>query len=105
MSGPIWLIIFLDVGIHQFPFLTNSSLQCAEKELWTIFIYIIWSLTGEQCDCGLLCCSCVCHSVSMFIDNRLVPTDGNENVEHLLEISLFMVIGLFNFYVGRAVWY
>eukprot|EP00435_Cladocopium_sp_Y103_P037908 s1893_g10.t1 len=47
----------------------------------------------------------VCHSVSMFIDNRLLPTDGNDNVEHLLEISIFMAIGLFHFFVGREVWY
>jgi hypothetical protein len=48
---------------------------------------------------------CVCHSVSMFIDNQLLPTDGNDNVEHLLEISIFMAIGLFHFFVGRVVWY
>lgn len=48
---------------------------------------------------------CVCHSVSMFIDNRLLPADGNDNVEHLLEISIFMAIGLFHFFVGRVVWY
>lgn len=47
----------------------------------------------------------VCHSVSMFIDNRLLPSDGNDNVEHLLEISIFMAIGLFHFFVGRVVWY
>ncbi|CAK9079425.1 Lon protease homolog [Durusdinium trenchii] len=29
----------------------------------------------------------VCHSVSMFIDNRIFPMDGNDNVEHILEIS------------------
>ncbi|CAJ1334776.1 unnamed protein product [Effrenium voratum] len=47
----------------------------------------------------------VCHSVSMFIDNRIFPRDGNDNVEHLLEISIFMVIGVFHIFVGRAVWY
>eukprot|EP00439_Symbiodinium_sp_Y106_P023801 s125_g2.t3 len=36
----------------------------------------------------------ICHSISMFFDNRITPTYGNENVEHLLEISLFMVLGL-----------
>ena len=41
----------------------------------------------------------------MFIDNRLLPTDGNDNVEHLLVISIFMAIGLFHFFVGRVVWY
>lgn len=47
----------------------------------------------------------VCHSISMFIDNRLVPADGNDNLEHLLEISIFMAIGLFHYFVGRVVWY
>ncbi|CAE7469296.1 unnamed protein product [Symbiodinium pilosum] len=47
----------------------------------------------------------VFHSISMFIDNRLLPMDGNDNVEHLLEISIFMLIGLFHIFVGRIVWY
>ena len=47
----------------------------------------------------------VCHSISMFIDNRVVPMDGNDNVEHLLEISLFMILGLIHIFVGRAVWF
>lgn len=47
----------------------------------------------------------VCHSVSMFIDDRVFPMDGNDNVEHLLEISLFMILGLIHTFVGRAVWF
>ncbi|CAK9004211.1 unnamed protein product [Durusdinium trenchii] len=47
----------------------------------------------------------VCHSVSMFIDNRIFPMDGNDNVEHILEISVFLVIGLFHLFVGHIVWY
>ncbi|CAE7600035.1 unnamed protein product, partial [Symbiodinium sp. KB8] len=43
----------------------------------------------------------ICHSISMFFDNRITPTYGNENAEHLLEISLFMVLGLGHCLVGR----
>eukprot|EP00439_Symbiodinium_sp_Y106_P052939 s1021_g7.t1 len=43
----------------------------------------------------------ICHSISMFVDNRIFPADGNDNLEHLLEISIFMVLGLTHCFVGR----
>lgn len=47
----------------------------------------------------------ICHSISMFVDNRILPADGNDNLEHLLEISVFMVLGLTNCFVGTKVWF
>ncbi|CAE7904878.1 unnamed protein product [Symbiodinium microadriaticum] len=47
----------------------------------------------------------ICHSISMFVDNRILPADGNDNLEHLLEISVFMVLGLTNCLVGTKVWF